>query len=61
MQSTSIQDFQQQQEEEISKIHHPGVVTNFIYKAATSAFATDAINILTGQKSIFLFFCCSLL
>ncbi|PKY57900.1 hypothetical protein RhiirA4_511184 [Rhizophagus irregularis] len=57
MQSTSIQDFQQQQEE-ISKIHHPGVVANFIYKAATytSAFATGAINILTGQKSIFLFF-----
>ncbi|CAB4379901.1 unnamed protein product [Rhizophagus irregularis] len=61
MQSTSIQDFQQQQKEEISKIHRPGVVANFIYKVVelgtfTYAFVTDAINILTGQKSIFLFF-----
>ncbi|CAB5109640.1 unnamed protein product [Rhizophagus irregularis] len=46
------QDFQQQ--EGISKICHPGIVTNFIYKVVelatyTSAFATDAINILTGN------------
>ncbi|RGB22452.1 hypothetical protein C1646_776077 [Rhizophagus diaphanus] len=59
MQSTSIQNFQQQ--EEISKIRRPGIVANFIYKVVkpaiyTSTFATDVINILTGQKSIFLFF-----
>ncbi|GBC33976.2 hypothetical protein GLOIN_2v1767538 [Rhizophagus irregularis DAOM 181602=DAOM 197198] len=44
MQSTSIQDFQQQQ----------GIVANFIYKVVelatyTSDFADDAINILTGN------------
>ncbi|PKY61674.1 hypothetical protein RhiirA4_486973, partial [Rhizophagus irregularis] len=36
----------------ISKICHPGIIANFIYKVVelatyTSAFATDAINILT--------------
>ncbi|RGB34115.1 hypothetical protein C1646_760913 [Rhizophagus diaphanus] len=59
MQSTS--DFQQQQQEKISKIRRPGIVANFIYKVVkpatyTSTFTTDAINILTGQKSILLFF-----
>ncbi|CAB4445154.1 unnamed protein product [Rhizophagus irregularis] len=54
MQSTSIQVFQQQQEE-ISKIR-PGIVANFIYKVVelttyTSDFADDAINILTGGHS----------
>ncbi|CAB4424245.1 unnamed protein product [Rhizophagus irregularis] len=39
-------------QEEISKICHPGIVANFIYKVVelatyTSDFATDAINILT--------------
>ncbi|PKY21431.1 hypothetical protein RhiirB3_435033 [Rhizophagus irregularis] len=54
MQSTSIQVFQQQQQE-ISKIR-PGIVANFIYKVVelatyTSDFADDAINILTGSYS----------
>ncbi|PKK57978.1 hypothetical protein RhiirC2_797072 [Rhizophagus irregularis] len=54
MQSTSIQVFQQQQEE-ISKIR-PGIVANFMYKVVelatyTSDFADDAINILTGGHS----------
>ncbi|PKC59798.1 hypothetical protein RhiirA1_492080 [Rhizophagus irregularis] len=54
MQSTSIQVFQQQQQE-ISKIR-PGIVANFIYKVVelatyTSDFADDAINILTGSHS----------
>ncbi|PKB93342.1 hypothetical protein RhiirA5_441568 [Rhizophagus irregularis] len=59
MQSTS--DFQQQQQEKISKIRRPGIVTNFINKVVkpatyTSTFATSTINTLTKQKSIFLFF-----
>ncbi|CAB4389458.1 unnamed protein product [Rhizophagus irregularis] len=38
----------------ISKIRRPGIIANFIYKVVelatyTSAFATDAINILTGN------------
>ncbi|PKY44060.1 hypothetical protein RhiirA4_458229 [Rhizophagus irregularis] len=50
MQSTS--DFQQQQQEKISQIRRPGIFANFIYKIVelatyTSAFATDAINILS--------------
>ncbi|RGB29043.1 hypothetical protein C1646_796040 [Rhizophagus diaphanus] len=52
MQSISIQNFHHQQQEVISKIRRPGIVTNFIYKVVelatyTSAFVTDAINILT--------------
>jgi hypothetical protein len=51
MQSTSV--FQQQQQEKISQ-RRPGIFANFIYKIVelatyTSAFATDAINILTGN------------
>ncbi|CAB4388646.1 unnamed protein product [Rhizophagus irregularis] len=50
MQSTS--DFQQQQQEKISQIRRPGIFANFVYKIVelatyTSAFATDAINILS--------------
>ncbi|CAB4439902.1 unnamed protein product [Rhizophagus irregularis] len=56
MQSTSIQVFQQQQQEEISKTCRPGIVANFMYKVVelatyTSDFADDAINILTGGHS----------
>ncbi|PKC53179.1 hypothetical protein RhiirA1_479836 [Rhizophagus irregularis] len=47
MQSTS--DFQQQQQEKISKIRRPGIVTNFINKVVkpatyTSTFATKEIS-----------------